>query len=104
MDLLLSRDGSNTNFLLLGVWFASLLHKPETELLGSFTLGKHWNSLPGKWWNHQPRKCSKNVWMRHSGFSGGSGRARLMVGLDNCRGFSSPNDSLWVIFDGLPCA
>ena len=23
---------------------------------------RHWNVLPGRWWSHQPWRCSRNIW------------------------------------------
>lgn len=47
--------------------------------------------LPGKWWNHHPRKCSKRVWIWHLGtwFSSELDGTKLIVGLD-LGGLSQP--------------
>lgn len=53
---------------------------------------KGWSGCPGKWWGHQCWKCSKNVymWCLRKWLSGGLGRSRLRVGLDDLRGLLQP--------------
>lgn len=94
MDLLLSRQDFHTNLLLPGVWFASLLHNLENELLVSFMLGSIGAACQGSGGITSPGSAQK---MCGCDTQGHGLVAVLIVGFDDCRVFSNPNDSV------IPC-
>lgn len=94
MDLLLSRQDFHTNLLLPGVWFASLLHNLETELLVSFMLSNIGTACQGRDGITSPGSAQKTCGCDTQGLVLGVGLAVLMVGFDDCRVFSSPSDSV----------
>lgn len=90
MDLLLSRQDFHTNLLLPGVWFASLLHNLETELLVSFMLSNIGTACQGRDGITSPGNAQKTCGCDTQGHGLGVGLAVLMVRFDDCRGLFQP--------------